>query len=168
MTPTDETESFWNAYREAAGVEGDHAVATLGDNPQLAEKLIGLIEAGTKRATASLRRDFEGEDGGLPAVGDHVVVVDAGGRPRLIWRTVEVRLGPLVSVDERFARDEGEGDRTRAWWLEAHRRYFGRQARREGFEMHDGIEVVFERFRVVWPPEVADVRPRRQAQRGSG
>jgi hypothetical protein len=26
----------------------------------------------------------------------------------------------------------GEGDRTRDWWLDAHRRYFARQASREG------------------------------------
>jgi hypothetical protein len=44
--------------------------------------------------------------------------------------------------------------------LDAHRRYFGRQAAREGFVMHDGIETVFERFEIVWPPELAD---RRQA-----
>lgn len=166
MSGTAEIESFWNAYREAAGVEAeDYAVATLGDNPELAEKLIRLIEEGTKRATATLRRDFEGDDG-LPTAGGLVVVVDAEGAPRLIWRTLEVRVGPLDSVDERFARDEGEGDRTRAWWLEAHRRYFGRQARREGFEMHDGIEVVFERFQVVWPPEAADAKPARRSSGG--
>ena len=30
------------------------------------------------------------------------------------------------------------------------------QARREGFEMSDAIETVFERFEIVWPPDVAD------------
>jgi hypothetical protein len=27
-----------------------------------------------------------------------------------------------------------------------------------GFQMHDEIETVFERFTVVWPPEIADAR----------
>jgi hypothetical protein len=27
-----------------------------------------------------------------------------------------------------------------------------------GFEMHDAIETVFERFEVVWPPDIADKR----------
>jgi hypothetical protein len=31
-----------------------------------------------------------------------------------------------VQVDEAFAWNEGEGDRTRDWWLAAHRRYFAR------------------------------------------
>jgi hypothetical protein len=43
------------------------------------------------------------------------------------------------------------------WWLSAHRRFFGRQAAAQGFRMHDEIETIFERFEIVWPPEIADV-----------
>ena len=57
-----------------------------------------------------------------------------------------------------FAWDEGEGDRTRASWLAAHRAIFGRYADRSGFNLHDDTETVFERFEVVWPPEIADSR----------
>ena len=32
----------------------------------------------------------------------------------------------------------------------------GRIAARLGVTMHEGIKTVFERFRVVWPPEIAD------------
>jgi uncharacterized protein YhfF len=60
-----------------------------------------------------------------------------------------VEVKPLSKVDDLFAWDEGEGDRTRAWWLDAHRRYFQRQADREGFSMHDEVETVFERFELV-------------------
>jgi uncharacterized protein YhfF len=67
-----------------------------------------------------------------------------------------VTVKPLIEVDAAFAWDEGEGDRTLTDWLAAHRRFFKRQAAREGFEFHDGLETVFERFRVVWPPEYAD------------
>ena len=59
-------------------------------------------------------------------------------------------------MDEHFAWDEGEGERTREWWLAAHRRFFGRCAEAQGFQMHDEIETVFERFAVVWPAEIAD------------
>ena len=64
---------------------------------------------------------------------------------------------PLSQVDEAFAWDEGEGDRTRDWWLDGHRRYFARQSRREGFELNDDVLTVFERFEVVWPLDDADV-----------
>jgi hypothetical protein len=33
----------------------------------------------------------------------------------------------------------------REWWLDAHRRYFARQATRAGFEIDDEILTVFER-----------------------
>ncbi len=50
---------------------------------------------------------------------------------------------PLNEVDDAFAWDEGEGDRTRRWWEAAHWEYFSTQARREGFEMRAAIEAVF-------------------------
>jgi uncharacterized protein YhfF len=92
----------------------------------------------------------------IPKPGDFVMMLDGEGRPRFIWRTTEVTIKPLSQVDEAFAWDEGEGDRTRDWWLDAHRRYFARQASREGFDIDDEILTVFERFEVVWPLDIAD------------
>jgi uncharacterized protein YhfF len=66
-------------------------------------------------------------------------MLDGESRPRFIWRTTEVTVNPLSQVDEAFAWDEGEGDRTRDWRHDAHRRYFGRQASREGFELDNDI-----------------------------
>jgi len=85
------------------------------------------------------------------------MMLDGEGRPRFIWRTSEVTIKPLSPVDDSFAWDEGEGDRTREWWLDAHRRYFARQTSREGFDFHDEILTVFERFEAVWPLDVADM-----------
>jgi uncharacterized protein YhfF len=59
-----------------------------------------------------------------------------------------VRIGPLSSVDDAFARDEGEGDHTRAYWLDAHARYFSRTLAAAGLAFHPDIPVVFERFTV--------------------
>jgi uncharacterized protein YhfF len=62
----------------------------------------------------------------------------------------------LRRVDAQFAWDEGEYDRTLESWLEGHRRYFGRECERIGIEFSDDVEIFFERFRVVWPPEQAN------------
>jgi uncharacterized protein YhfF len=156
MQRTPAIEACWAAFRAAAGIDQDrYVVVQMGDSPQLADELLDLMLVGRKRATASLARDFEGEEP-LPKVGDHVVVVDGAGAPRCIWRTTEVTIKPLIEVDDAFAWDEGEGDRSRAFWLDAHRRFFARQAAREGFTMHDRMATVFERFVLVWPPEAAD------------
>jgi uncharacterized protein YhfF len=157
MAKTPATDSFWRAYRTAAGLDHDrYDVVAFGDGPAMADELAGLVVHGPKRATAGLLRDFASGGEPMPEVGGHVVVVDGRGAPRCIWRTTELTIKLLIEVDDAFAWDEGEGDRTRDDWLDGHRRYFSRQAAREGFAFHDRIETVFERFAVVWPPEAAD------------
>ena len=156
LCKTPATEAFWAAFRDALGLShDDYVVVRFGDSPALADELLELVLAGAKRATACLLRDFN-EAYPVPRVGDFVMVVDSRATPRAIWRTTWVAIRPLIEVDEGFAWDEGEGDRSRASWLENHRRCFERQAAREGFVMHDRIETVFERFEILWPPEAAD------------
>lgn len=145
-------EAFWTTYRAASGIGHDrYDVVAMGDTPALADELAALIVSGSKRATASLDRDYGEGRPPRPAPGDHVVVIDSAGRPRCIWQTTEVTVKPLIAVDEAFAWDEGEGDRSRATWLASHRAYFGRQAARESFALTDAEPTVFERFRLVWP-----------------
>ena len=74
----------------------------------MATELADLVMAGIKRATASLARDYgEGREP-LPQAGDFVMMLDGEGRPRFIWRTIEVTIKPLSQVDEAFAWDEGK------------------------------------------------------------
>ena len=153
---TPRTDAFWQAFVREMGVDGGYDIVAFGNTRAMATELADLVVAGPKRATAGLRRDFDAWDEPLPVIGGHVVVVDGAGVPRAIWRTTEVRFGPLSSVDDAFAWDEGEGDRTRADWLRLHRAYFTAQAEREGFAFDDSIETVFERFTIVWPKEIAD------------
>jgi uncharacterized protein YhfF len=157
----DEALGMWRAYtgsRPRPVPPGDEppVVDRFGDSAGLADELLGLVLAGTKRATASLVDDYREAGEPLPRIGGHWVACDGAGRPRCVLRTVDLRLGPLASVDDAFAWDEGEGDRTRASWLAGHERYFRRTLAARGAEWSDDVEVVFERFRVVWPPEVAD------------
>jgi uncharacterized protein YhfF len=157
MTRTPATDAFWQAYRQAAGLDHDrYDVVAFGHGAEMAYELAALVLAGTKRATAGLLRDFgEGKEP-PPVLGGHVVMVDGSGQPRGIWRTTEVTIKPFNEVDAQFAWDEGEGDRTLAWWLDAHREYFEGHAARQGFIFHDRMDTIFERFTIVWPPEAAD------------
>ena len=156
-TPSDAVGAFWQAFKQATGHDGDaYEALSCGDSPALQTELAELIVEGRKRATAGLLRDFTEGGETLPAVGDLVIVLDGTGTPRCIWRTTEISVKPLNQVDDQFAWDEGEGDRSRNWWLEAHRAYFSREAAREGFVFADDMDTVFERFTVIWPPEHAD------------
>ena len=92
----------------------------------------------------------------LPRIGAPWVACDGSGAPRVVLRTHELRVGPLSSVDAQFAWDEGEYDRSLESWLDGLRRFFRRECERIGIDFSDGLEVVFERFRIVWPLDLAD------------
>jgi uncharacterized protein YhfF len=161
MNLTPAVEQFCSAYVIAQGIEPpDITIVQFGDSAELADELVGLVLAGEKRATASLMSDYAKRHRTLPKPGDLGVVVDGKRAPRCLIRTVEVEIKPLRAVDERFARDEGGGDRSLAWWRSAHFRYFKRQAAIEGCSLEETAELVLERFEVVWPPEFADVHGR--------
>jgi uncharacterized protein YhfF len=149
--------AFWAAFVATSGVTGEPLEAfCFGDSAELADELADLVLAGTKRATAGAVAEAAATGGALPQVGDHSVVLRGDGTPVAVIRTTDVRQGPLSSVDEQFAWDEGEGDRTRDWWLAAHRSYFRRTFAADGRDYDDDLETIFERFVVVWPPECAD------------
>jgi len=148
--------ALWRAYRAAfpdRPTEDEPVIDTFGDSAELADELLSLVLGGTKTATSTLVLEFESEGERLPRIGDHWVACDGGGAPRAVLRTVELRIGVADSVDETFARDEGEDDLSRDSWLEQHRRYWTRVCAARGGEWRDDLEVVFERIRVVWPPE---------------
>ncbi len=152
---TPETDAFWHEFRAANPDVGDrYDVVWFGDSPQSQDSLADLVVSGTKRATAGLRRYYDVEP--MPTPGEYCVVVDAHRRPRCVYRITRVDTKPLNEVDAEFAWVEGEGDRSLDYWMDAHVGFFSRQAAKEGFEFHDTIDVVLERFSVVYPPELAD------------
>jgi ribonuclease BN (tRNA processing enzyme)/uncharacterized protein YhfF len=151
--------AMWAEYRAShpdLPEEGDPPVECFGDSPALADELLAFVTDGPKRATAGLVAGYAADGDPLPRVGSHWVACGGDGQPRVVLRTQELRVGPLSSVDAQFAWDEGEYDRTLESWLDGHRRFFRRQCERIGIEFSDELEVVFERFTRVWPPELAD------------
>jgi uncharacterized protein YhfF len=144
-------ESFRARYAAAVPSGADREfgdVTYFGDSVELADKLLSLVIDGPKRATACSVAELEAESLPIPAVDDRWVACDGHGRPSVVLRTTDIRVGPLSSVDESFAWDEGEGDRTRDDWLRMHTRYFSRTLPTIGQPFHDDIPVVFERFEV--------------------
>lgn len=152
-----EAEVFWRAYRRHEGLEHDNYQPTqFRTGPAVGARLAAMIAAGAKRAVAAPLRYF-GEDGQepLPAAGNHALLLDHSHRPRLIWRTASVTVGALASVTEEFAWRDGDGGGSREGWLALARALLGEQGRLRGFEVHDGLETVFETLEVVWPPAAA-------------
>ena len=142
-------EAFWSAFVAATGIDGPYESWAFGDPslPDLATGLALLVRDGPKRATAGLASDYEDENGALPKVGDLSVILDGEGSPICVIRTTAVEFRRFGDVDEAFAWDEGEGDRTLEWWRRAHLWFFEQQ----GIPIDDDTLMVLEHFELLWP-----------------
>ena len=112
-TPVDRDAAavMWQAYAEAHPEAGcaspDYTVERFGDSDALADELLACVLDGPKRATAALVDDFRVEDEPLPRLGSHWIACDGSGRPRLVIRSMELRIATFDDVDAAFAYDEG-------------------------------------------------------------
>ena len=110
-----------------------------GDGPDLADELLDLVLKGVKTATCSTE-----DEPNTSTPGERWIVLDGRGQPRCVIESLEVTYRRFGEVDAAFASDEGEGDRSLAYWREAHRKYFGRQGK-----FSEDMMLMCERFRLV-------------------
>jgi uncharacterized protein YhfF len=154
MTPNSELiEAFWQAFLNTLDVVARPTAYeswSFGDNAQMANELGALVKTGIKAATASLVWEYEHEDKPLPQVGGYSVIEDGAGAPICIIQTTEVTVKPFHQVDARFAYDEGEGDRSLAYWRHAHWQFFTRACEAISRIPRDDMPIVCERFRVIY------------------
>ena len=147
LVEDDRVSRFWAAFVAATGTDGDHTAWGFGNHPGMATELGLLVRDGPKRATASLRSAYQdGEP--IPRAGELSVILDGDGEPLCVIRTTHVEIRRFADVDAEFAWTEGEGDRSLAYWREAHIRFFAAG----GVPLEDDTEVVLERFDLLWPP----------------
>ena len=150
----DRIEAYWQSYLNTlpadSPVRDEQYVAEgWGDSSQMADELGALIAAGTKTATCSALWEYEAEGSSLPETGSKTIVLDGNGDPLCIVETTEVEVRPYNEVDDRFAYEEGEGDRSLAYWRRAHWRFFSRTLPNIGKEATPDMPLVCERFRVI-------------------
>jgi uncharacterized protein YhfF len=142
-------EAFWARFREATGHPDVRyqAGAFAEEHPAVATELGSLVLSGRKRATTGLLAEYEEESEPLPLAGDLWVVTDGAGEPLCVIRTTTVEVRRWADVDEAFAFEEGENDRTLAGWRSAHAWYFASIDR----PVDDDTLLVLERFEKLWP-----------------
>jgi len=144
------------AHPEAAAACPEYTVEHFGDTRRLADELLAHVLSGRKRATSELVADFLARGDAVPRIGSHWIACDGTGTPQVILRSIELRLGSFPTADAAFAREEGEDDLSLESWQCEHRRYWTRVSAAQGHQWSEADEIVFERFRVVWPPQYAD------------
>ncbi len=156
----DKVTAFWNAYRSklpaerSAGLPETPDAWGFGNSPQMADELGALALAGIKTATCGLLWEYEAENEPLPKPGDLSIILNGAGEPLCLIETLEVQVKPFQDVDAQFAYDEGEGDRSLAYWRAAHQHFFSLYCARLGRQPEMDMPLVCERFRVIYPLNV--------------
>lgn len=154
MNNTEKISEFWRRFcEENPEVDAAAVFQTwhFGNSSKLANELVELVLLGKKRATASLPFEYDDRPDQMPTVGTYSVVTNIDGKPRCVVRTTEVRIVPFNEVDAEFAFDEGEGDQSRDHWRGVHWDYFGKQCLEFGKEPSETMQVVCERFELLFP-----------------
>jgi uncharacterized protein YhfF len=151
-----EVETFWQSYLASLSeIAESHPTSyeawSFCDNEEAANELGNLVKAGIKTATCSLVWAYEAENEKLPVAGDLSIITNWDGKPLCIIKTTQVEVKAFNAVDDRFAYDEGEGDRSFAYWRKVHWAVFSRECATIGREPVETMPVVCERFRMIFP-----------------
>lgn len=157
----DSCADLWSEFLASGSDAAASAVAApytswqFGYGVEQGDRLLAYVFSGSKRATAGALWTYESDGETVPRPGDFSVVTDGSGVARCVIRTTSVAIVPFDEVDERFAHDEGEGDRSLEYWREAHWDYFVRELAAIGATARPDMPVVCEHFEVVFPPDEA-------------
>ena len=103
-----------------------------------------------KTATASAVPVYEHSGEAIPKAGDFSVLLNSGGEARCVIRTTRVTVVPFAQVSAEQPFLEGEGDRSLAYWREAHRRFFTGEMASIQAVFTEAMPVVCEEFEVVF------------------
>ena len=119
--------------------------------PEVADEILAALLRGDKRATTGLKCLYELEKEPLPQEGQYSVILDSRGLPHCITRITKIEITKFRDISEKYAFIEGEGDKSLAYWRDAHREVFTRECR-EDFQMDfsEDMECVCEYFEVVY------------------
>jgi len=149
-------ESLWEAYLaslpEAATPHlYSDDVWQFGDTKAIATQVGHLVRIGIKTATSALLWEMEYDGEPLPQVGDIAMVANGEGEALCIIEITEVKIKPFNEVDEQFAFEYGENDRTLKQWRAESWDYFAQRCAVIGRQPIETMPLVCQRFRVLYP-----------------
>ena len=156
MRDSKEILDFWEKAKKATGIKGSFQDAYgFGDNPRLMDELLILILTGKKTAATTLVREMELEGTPEPRRGEYSIILDGSEKPRAIIQTLSIRRLRFCEVDKEHAHWEGEGNRTLKSYRRNHIDYYRRRGEALGFKFSKKMEVLLERFKLIYPLRTA-------------
>lgn len=128
-----------------------YEITDFGNTKEMADSIGALARSGIKTTTSMLLWELEQGDEKYPFVGEIDVVTDSNGEPLCIIEFTEVEVRPFNAIDEAFAYNYGEGDRTLAWWRAAMWDYYVGECHSLKREPSESMPLVCMRFRLLYP-----------------
>lgn len=152
MSHSKEILDFWLKVKDETGITGSFADAWgFGDNPELIDELFGYMLSGIKRTSTSLCIETELEDWLEPKVGEFNIILDGKDKLAAVIKSISTRNVKYRDVDADHAYWEGEDDRTLKSYFREHDKYYKRHGEALIFEFNRDMEVILERFKLVYP-----------------
>ncbi len=142
---------FLDQHLEYAFAQAPQVIC-LSEDEQEANRQLKLILTGKKRAFSHSLLGLQYRNQKLPKIGDFTIITDNQGNAKCLLRTVAVRLKPYFSIRESYAKIEGEGDQSLAYWKQYHwekieedLKQFNRVPRESMIMVCEYFDKVFER-----------------------
>ena len=136
--------NFWQAYCRLIHKQLPQPDAwPFGSTPQMATELADLMIAGKKTATTSA---YIADEDDYATIGQYDIVLDGYKRPVAVIQNVVSELMPYAQVSAEHAYHEGEGDRSLAYWRQAHEAFFREEGSRKGYQFNQQLTVSCEVF----------------------
>jgi len=156
LHPSTKIESFWHGYlatlpEDVQKHTRTYTIWQFADTPEAATKVGQLVQLGIKTSTSSLMWGLEHVGEQLPQVGDLGVVADGEDNPLCVIEVTEVEIKPFNTIDEQFAYEYGEGERTLAYWRSDNWEYLTRQCEQIGCVPSEAMLLGCQRFRLLYP-----------------
>lgn len=142
---------LWEQYRivEPCAPNEPPVAEYFCDNEADANACFDLICSGLKRATTSALASYQEAGDPLPRPGKLLIVTNWIGEAKALIRTRCVTVYRFGDVPATFAKLEGEGDGTFAWWRNAHRAFWERTL--TSHVVDDDLRVICEEFELLMP-----------------
>ena len=125
-------------------------VRWIGLDAESTRQIFELIRAGDKRGTFTLPWIVERTGSPQPHVGNHLVLIDMGGRPVLLTRVVRVDSAFFGQVEARHTVIDGSPVRDPAVWVPLHTLYWNQHLAPFGLSVSAEMPFWIEEFALVY------------------
>ncbi len=147
------TQAYWNDFIRQHPQYQDHSIPEdyyFCNREKDANTCSDLVVQGIKTGTCGALIQYQIEQEAPPQTGSLWIITDWDKRPTSLIKITSVITKKFKDIGEEWAKKEGEGDRSLAYWREGHWDFFVRELAQYGLSPTEDLELVCEEFERVY------------------